>query len=460
MIWDGFVLIFKTHYETYMMKFTIKTPRAKSALVPVLTLATTLAIAVPILFSSYAEANTVALDEVIVIVNDEAITRSEYQTRYKRQQIETDQGSEQIPEQVDNEILERLIDERIQAQVAHATGVVISRAEVESTLGNMAAQNNFSQAQLIAELEGQGISEAQFLRSIEEQILIQRLIDISVTSRVAVSDQEVDYYLQTHKERYNPSQIYELSHLFVATAGKSATEIEHEAENITHIYQGLLQGQSFAKAVKDFSDSENKENGGYMGWRKEQQLPELFLTALRQTPVGGVTQVVQSPNGFHIIKLHAQEREQKIVTQQFVRHILIQPQREGLTDRETIDKLDEVANKIRQGGDFAKFARLISDDITTAHQGGLLDWVSPGDTAPRFEQAALSLPLNQMSAPVQTRFGYHIIEVLARREKDISSELARKNARRDLFTRKAAERYQNWFGRLREGAYIEYLANN
>lgn len=419
----------------------------------VLALAMTLAV----LFPSYADAATIALDEVIAIVNDEVITRSEYQIRYKRQQLETDQGSDQVPEQIDNEILELLINERIQAQVAHATGVSISNAEIEGTLANMAAQNNFSREELITELEEQGISEIQLLRSIEEQRLIQRLIDIAVNSRVTVSEQEIDYYLQAHEERYTLNQNFEISHLHVSTSGKSEAEIESEFENVNHIYQGLLEGYSFSKAVEDFSDGENKEEGGYIGWRKENQLPELFLTALRQTTVGGTTEILKSENGFHIIKLHAKEGDSKIVTQQLVRHILVQLQRGNLTDQEAIDKLNEISNEIKQGGDFEKFARLNSDDTNTAAQGGSLGWISPGETDEAFEQAAFKLPLNQLSEPVQSRFGYHLIEVLERREKDISQDIARNNAQRELFNTKAAERYYNWFGRLREGAYIEYV---
>ena len=442
------------------MKFIMKTTRSQFALAPAITLTAALAITLTILFSSYADADTVALDEVIAIVNDEAITRSEYQTRYKRQQLETNRGIEQIPEQINGEILELLIDERIQTQAAQASGISISRAEMESAMANIAAQNNFSHEQLISELENQGISEIQFLRSITEQRLIQRLVDISVNSGVTVSEQEIDYYLQAHKERYTPDQTYEISHLYVSTSGKSEAEIESESKNVNHVYQGLLQGQSFSKAVKDFSDGENKEDGGYMGWRKERQLPELFLTVLRQTPVGGVTEIMKSANGFHIIKLHAKEGDLKIVTQQLVRHILVQPQRSNLTDQEAIDMLNDVSNKIRKGGDFEKFARLISDDTATGPQGGSLGWISPGDMPPMFEQATLNLPLNQLSDPVQSRFGYHLIEVLDRREKDISRDIARNSAQRELFKRKAEERYQNWFGRLREGAYIEYVSSN
>lgn len=415
--------------------------------------------ALTVLCSSVASAGAVALDEVIAIVNNEALTLSEYQARYQREQIQTHQTG-QIPKEINPEILNLLIDERIQSQAAQAAGISINSAEIDDALINMANQNNMSPKELLVELKTQGISEVQFFRSIEEQRLIQRLVDIAVNSRVTVSEQEVDYYLQAHKERYMPDEGYEISHLFVSTAGKSEAEIESELENVNHLHQGLLQGQSFSTAVENFSDGENQKEGGYLGWKTGEQLPELFLIVLRQTGVGDVTEVIKSANGFHILQLHAKKGNTKVVTQHLVRHILILPQRHNLTDEEAIEKLTDIADKINHAGDFEKFARLTSDDIDSASAGGSLGWVSPGDTAPLLEQAILNLPLNQLSNPVRSRFGYHLIEVLERREKDIGQDIMRKNARNELFKRKAAELYQNWFDRLRDGAYIEYLVNN
>ncbi len=416
-------------------------------------------LALAILLTSVVDVNATALDEVIAVVNNEALTLSEYQTRYKREQLQSGREG-QIPAEIDLNVLKLLIDERIQTQAAQAAGLSVSRAEVASVMTNMADQNKLSPTQLMAELKAQGISEVQFLRSIEEQRLIQRIVDIAVNSRVSISEQEIDYYLQAHKDRYADDETYEISYLSISTAGKSAAAIESELENVNHIHQGLLQGQSFSNAVQDFSDGENKEEGGYLGWRKEDQLPELFLEVLRKTPVGGVTEIIKTANAFHIIKLHDKKGHTQKVTQLQVRHILMQPQRHNLTAQEVVKKLAETAHKIRRGEDFGKFARLISDDESTAHAGGSLGWVNPGDTAPLFEQAALKLPLNQVSDPVRSQFGYHLIEVLGKRNKDISRDIARNNAREKLFKRKAAELYQNWFDRLLDNTYIEYLADN
>jgi len=407
-------------------------------------------------FSSAVSADTIELDQIIAVVNEDAITYSEYATRYRTQQLQRNENIGQIPNEIDLDLVGLLVDERIQIQAADLRGISISQDEINDMIGAMAAQNNFTPEQLLQELESQGISSTVFMRGIEEQRLIRRMVDIAVNSRVTVSEQEIDYYLQSHRELYPTNTAYEVSHLYVSTSGKSESEIQSDLENINHIYQGLLQGQPFDKAVEDFSDGDKNDEGGYLGWRKEGQLPELFLKELRETSVGSITGVIESDNGFHILKLHAKDGDQKLVTQQLIRHILIQPQRRNLSNQSALTLLNDLADQIRNGGDFEKFARLNSDDETSASNGGSVGWVNPGDTAPVFEQAASKLQLNEISDPVQTQFGFHIIEVLDRRTRDITQDLARENARLTVFQRKAQELYKNWIDRLREGAYIEY----
>ncbi len=406
------------------------------------------------------QGNTEYLDKTIAIVNDEAITLSEYQARYRRFQLQSSKKVGPIPKELNVDVLRLMIDERLQTQTAASYGITISPPEVDSALEAMARQNNLSADQLLEELRNQGITPEQFRRSIEEQQLIQRVIDIAVKSRVTVSDQEVDYHLQSHKELYTSEEAYEVSHLYISTAEKSDSDIARELENAKFIHQGLEQGQPFEKAVENYSDGENKQEGGFLGWRKDDQLPELFLQALRNTPVGGVTEILESSNGFHILKLHSKEGDSKIVTQQLVRHILIQPARHGWTANETIKKLNEIAEQINQDGDFSKHARLNSDDEITAVEGGAFGWINPGSVAPAIERVIKDLPLNTLSAPIESVFGYHLVEVLDRRKRDISLDVERANAKSELFKRKASDLYKSWFDQLRDGAYIELIANN
>jgi peptidyl-prolyl cis-trans isomerase SurA len=411
-------------------------------------------------FSTTVIAATVELDQIIAVVNDDAITYSEYATKYRTQQLQRNENIGQIPDKIDFNLLRLLVDERIQLQAALQRGISIPQEEINGVINAMAAQNGLAPEQLIRELEAKGISPTDFMRGIEEQAMIRRMIDIAVNSRVTVSEQEIDYHLQAHKELYPTNTAYEVSHLFISTSGKSESQIQSELENINHIHQGLLQGQPFDKAVEDFSDGENKNEGGYLGWRKEEQLPELFLRELRETPVGAITGVVRSDNGFHILKLHDKEGDEKLVNQQLIRHILIQPLRRNISSQGAITLLNDIAAQIRNGGDFEKFARLNSDDDTSASNGGSVGWVNPGETSPSFERAALKLQLNEISDPVQSEYGYHIIEVLDRRTRDITQDLARENARLTVFQRKAEELYKNWIDRLRDGAYIDYILDN
>jgi peptidyl-prolyl cis-trans isomerase SurA len=390
------------------------------------------------------------------VVNDEALTFSEYQARYNRELLQNQDLSRSNGE-IDIEVLRALIDERVQAQVARERGLTVRDEEVDNVVANMAKNNNRSTVQLYVELNDRGITEIQFRRSLLEQILIKRIVDLAVNSRVEISTQEVDYHLQAHKELYTIDESYEISHLFVSVVGKSETEAASDQENVEEIRQALLQGLPFEKAVKDFSDGD-KENGGLIGWRKEDQLPDLFLDSLRDTPIGGITDVIRSENGFHILKIHSKEGDLKIVTQQRVRHILISPARKGLSEEEALTLAAELVTEIRAGADFSRIARLHSDDETSATLGGSLGWMNPGDTVGPFESAAQLLELNELSEPVKTQFGYHLIEVEDRRKKDISQELAKQQAYAEVYKRKQRELFQIWFGRIRDSAYIEMVA--
>ena len=179
-----------------------------------------------------------------------------------------------------------------------------------------------------------------------------------------------------------------------------------------------------------------------------------------KTSIGDVSETLQSANGYHLLKLHAKEGDIKIVTQHLIRHILIQPLSRDITPEEAVEFLNDLKHQLTQNADFSQLARLHSDDDSSALNGGDLGWVNPGDAAPAIENIAGALPLKQVSDPIRSRFGYHLVEVLDRRKKDITLDLARKSAEREVFKRKAAEFYESWFDRIRGNAYIEYMAAN
>ena len=401
----------------------------------------------------------VQLDQVVAIVNDEAVTRLEYETRHRREQLETRDTTFPVPEQINPAVLELLVDDKLKIQTAKRVGLGVSAQEVENTLAVMAEQGSYTLDGLLAALNEQGISPSQLRKSIEEQILISRVTEALVNSRVEISDEEIDYHLQAHKDLYSTNEAYEISHLFVSTEGKTEDEVRSTREMLDQLLQKLRSGGSFEQAVAEYSDGEEKETGGYIGWQKENQLPDLFLEALRETTIGGISSSVETPRGFHLFKLHSKGGDVRIVTQQRVRHILIEPNRRNLTGEEAVELLNTLITQIKDGEDFAQLARLNSDDQTSAVEGGSLGWVNPGDMAAALEETARSLPVNQVSRPFRSKFGYHIIEILERRDRDISRDLARRKAEQEVFRRKANELYQNWFGRMKENAYIEYHVN-
>lgn len=401
-----------------------------------------------------------SIDKVLVVVNEEAVTLSEYQARHQREMLEQSVRIAPFDGRIDERILERMIDDRIQAQVAISRGIAVSPAQIEQSVAQIAGRNNASPDQLFEQLAREGITRSQFKASIREQELIRRLFWAVVNSRVAVSDREVENYLASHRELTASDDLFELSHLLVSVGGKTDAEVQSEYENLEFLRQGLLEGRPFEQFVQTHSDNPDKGQGGYIGWRKVNQLPDSFVAALRQTEVDGISPIIRSDNGLHVLKLHARKKEEKIVQQQRIRHILIRPD-PGLNIEDAGQVAGQLRAQIAAGEEsFEKIARVRSADQSSGADGGMLGWVNPGDFPPAFERAARELPLNQVSEPVRTSAGYHLIEVLERRAGDISAELTARRARQAIFERKAGEFYENWYGALRDSAYIEYIAVN
>lgn len=410
------------------------------------------------LVASIAVAQTLAIDKVLVIVNEEAITLSEYQTRHQREALQQSLDIKPFTGNIDQRLLNRMIDERIQSQTAVRSRISISPAEIDRAIHFIAQKNNITSQQLLDRIQQRGISIEQFRASIKEQQLIRRLLEIAVNSRVVISEQEVDDYLTRHPELLDSDEAYEVSHLSVSLKDKSASEVQSEYGNLEHIRQSLLDGRDFAKSAQQYSDSSDREQGGYLGWRKFEQLPQIFVQELRQTETGQISQILKSDNALHLLKLHAR-RNSKMVDQQLVRHILIRPSTD-LVEAKAAELASQLRQRIIAGEDFQKIAKAYSDDLSTAINGGQLGWVSPSNLPPKFEQVTRALQLGEVSEPLRLESGYHIIQVLERRRHDINQDLATDRARQIIFRRKAEEFYNNWFGPLRDASYIEYVSVN
>lgn len=288
------------------------------------------------------------------------------------------------------------------------------------------------------------------------EITISRLRDREIESRVNVSESEIDNYLTTQASSNENRDEYEISHILVRTPEEgSPEEIQKAKTKIDEAVQALQDGASFAKVSASFSDAPNALEGGSLGWKAATQLPSLFLDALKNMQAGEVTPVLRSPNGFHILKLTNKRggNSPLVIEQTRARHILIKLS-EVVSEKDSKQKMDGIKERLDNGENFEAMARQYSED-GSASNGGELNWVNPGDTVPQFEKAMNELKVGEISEPVRSPFGWHIIQVLERRKQDMSKEAARLKARQEIRARKADEAYQDWIRELRDRAYVE-----
>ncbi len=403
-----------------------------------------------IAISAVAFAETIAIDKVLVIVNNEPITLSEYRARHQRELLEKSSDIQPFSNKIKQEILEQMINERIQAQVALRRGIQINPKEVDQAISAIAQQNDTTTEQLLEYLNQNGIAADQFRGSIREERMFSRLVEIAVHSRIVVNQTEVDNYLKRH-EKFEPleqKEEYEVSHMLISLEGKSKQNIQSEYENLEHIRQSLLEGRSFKKSVIEFSDSPEKEKGGHLGWRSE--LPDIFMHELRQLEAGEISSILRSENALHLLKLH-NKRSGNIVQQQLIKHILVRASGER-SQEEARELADKLYQDILNGEDFDLLAKKYSPG------DGELGWVNPAQLPHAFFQAMKTLETGDISKPFVVQTGYHIVKVLDQREHDISSELIANRARQIIFGRKSAELYENWSSSIRDAAYVEYVS--
>jgi peptidyl-prolyl cis-trans isomerase SurA len=298
---------------------------------------------------------------------------------------------------------------------------------------------------------------AKFRADIRNEITIARLREREVESRVNVSESEIDNFLTTQASSNENRDEFEISHILIRTPEEGSTEeIQKAKAKVDEAIKALQDGASFAKVSASYSDAPNALEGGNLGWKAAAQLPALFLDALKNMQAGETTPALRSPNGFHILKLTSKRggNSPLVIEQTRARHILIKLS-EIVSEKDGKQKMDGIKDRLDNGEKFEVLARQFSED-GTASNGGDLGWVNPGDTVPQFEKAMNELKDNQISEPVRSPFGWHIIQVLERRKQDMSKEAARLKARQEIRARKADEAHQDWLRELRDRAYVEY----
>jgi peptidyl-prolyl cis-trans isomerase SurA len=354
------------------------------------------------------------------------------------------------------QILERLITDTLQLQYAAQTGLKVDDNQLDKTIGRIAEQNQLSLAEFTEALAKDGVSMTKFRADIRNEITLARLREREVDGRVNVSESEIDNFLTSQAANNENQDEYEIAHLLIRTPEEGTTEdIQKAKSKVDSALTELKAGVSFAKVSASFSDAPNALEGGSLGWKKASQMPALFLDALKAMQVGEVSAPLRSPNGFHVLKLNNKRggNSPLVIQQTHARHILIKLS-EIMSEKDGKLKIDGIKERLDNGEKFEALARQYSED-STASSGGDLNWVNPGDTVPQFEKAMNELKDLQISPPVRTQFGWHLIQVIERRSQDMSKEAARLKARQEIRAKKADEAYQDWIRELRDRAYVE-----
>lgn len=409
-----------------------------------------------------AGSKDILLDRVVALVNDSVITRLELDAEVQFAVVQLGRQGTPLPEQstLERQVLERMITSRILEQEARATGIRVSDGQLNQALERMAAENNMTRDQFRDAMESEGISYTRFRERIRGEIEIARLKEREVDNKVSISEAEIDSYIRNEAARglKDRDEEYSVAHILVLIPeGASADEIRVKREVADKAIASLKSGADFRQLAASVSDAADALEGGMLGWRTASRLPELFLDAVSDMRIGAVSDVLRSANGFHIVKLVDKRGSDTpiIVQQTHAQHILIRLN-EIVSEDDALQRLKDLKRRLELGDeDFSELARLHSDDATAA-KGGDLGWVSPGETVPEFERAMDALQPGQVSDPVRSPFGFHLIKVLERRDEDLSEERQRVMARQAIRLRKSDLAYQDWVRQQRDKAYVEY----
>lgn len=398
------------------------------------------------------------LDRVVAIVNDDIILDSELRVEMKAVQtkITAANGPVLSDAELREQATERLIVHKLQMAEAAELGISVDDETLLKALNNIAERNKLSMEQLERALQREGMSMEYYRENLREQIVLTRLRNREVMARIQVTDAEIDNYLEHADQQPGGRTAFHLRHILIATPeGASTTQIQSARDKAEKLIGELRNGADFATIAIRESAGRQALQGGDLGWLEADSLPTLFTADAAIMERGEIAGPMQTASGFHIIKLEDyQGGDRNIITQTHARHILIRTN-ELTSDNDARTRLDQLFQRIQGGEDFAALARTNSDDKASAIKGGDLDWVSPGTLVPEFEEVMNSLDLEELSEPFQTQFGWHIVQVLGRRDHDATDEVRRDKARTTIREQKADEALELYVRKLRDQAYVD-----
>jgi len=398
------------------------------------------------------------VSRIVAVVNNEVITQFELNDRMRivMQQLKK-RGTPLPPQDVlEKQMLERIITDRVQLQLAKETGIRVDDLQLDKTLQRVAQENNLTVEAFRDTLEKDGVSFAKFREEIRDEIILGRLREREVENRITVSDGEVESFLNSRAAQTGGEDEFNLAQILVRVPEQASPEQIQSKRAYAEKAWSELKKVDFAQVAASYSDAPDALQGGVLGWRAASRLPTLFLETVNGLKPGEISAVLRSPNGFHILKLIDKRSKGGvlIVQKTHARHILIKTS-EIVSETDAKNRIIQLKERVDNGVNFAELARLHSED-GSASKGGDLGWLSPGETVPEFERAMDALKPGEISVPVKSPFGWHLIQVLERRSEDVSKERQTLMARQEIRARKADEAYENWLRQLRDQAFVEY----
>ncbi|ADE15186.1 SurA domain protein [Nitrosococcus halophilus Nc 4] len=418
-----------------------------------------LLVAVLAVFWSMGSFGATILDRIVAVVNEEVVLESELEQMVHTVQEQLVAKGTPLPPDymLEQQVLERLVMQQLQLQLAARTGIRVGDETLNQALRRIAEDNGLTLSQFRDVLEQDGYNFPSFRENIRRELIISQLHKREVNDRVTVSEAEIDNFLTTQRKRGNQDVQYQLGHVLIAVPEAASPEqLQAARAKGEQLLRQLREGMDFQKAALAYSDGQQALEGGNLGWRKMGQLPTLFVDVVPKLQVGEISELIRSPSGFHIVKLlDRRGEEQQVVTQTHARHILLRTD-ELTSNRDARLRLGQLRQRALQGDDFSELAQAHSDDKASALKGGDLGWISPGQMIPRFEEVMRSLDPGEISKPFQTQFGWHVVQILNRRQQNMTEEFNRNRARMEIRQRKIEEELENWLRQLRDEAYVEY----
>jgi len=396
------------------------------------------------------------IDRVVAVVNDDIVLQSELddRTRLVRERIQAQGSRAPQPSVLENQVLDRLIMDHIQLQIAERQGIRVSDQELNAAMQNIADKNQMTLAQFREALIAEGQNYAQAREQVRQEMLRARVQQANVNRRISVSQQEIANYLADDQASSNVE--YQLSNILVSIPQSASPDVIQRAQaEADALYRQLSDGAAFKELAVANSDASNALNGGELGWRAENELPTELAAAVRPLQAGQFTQPIRTPAGFHILLVRDKRGDQQtLIEQTKVSHILISPN-EIRSARQARQLAEDLYRRLQEGQPFAELARQYSDDPASGSQGGELGWTQSGQMVPEFEQVMNATAKGQISAPFESRFGWHILRVEDHRTQDFSEEMRENSARNAIRKRKYSEEFDNWLREIRSEAYVE-----